>query len=260
MAIRSKLCLGTGVYVSSLRVGTTVPAAKLRAVTVARLRSSQRFEHVGQSVQGDAEIRPDGDGWHLHGTMCAEVFGKAVELKPDFLQGRLWLARYYAEVDSTELMKQTYEEVIKLAAEGATPNKQAAGEAYTQLGSYYFGKKNYAAAVQTFSRAAAAGVESAGLRLAWGQGIILTRGDNPDENRKKTEEAIVQFRRCVQLDPGNAQGHFWLANSLTYLRKEGDTVGNRKLVDEACAEYAKAIRLDPRNEDVKKSAERIGCK
>ncbi len=188
-----------------------------------------------------------------------ELFVKAIELKPDHLPSKLWLARYYAKVDSTEAMKQTYDEVIKLATEGATPDKKAAGEAYTQLGSYYFSKKNYAAAVQTFSRAAAAGVESDGLRLAWGQAIILTRTDNPDENRKKTEEAIVQFRRCIQLNPNNGQGHFWLANSLTYMRKEGDP-GNKKLVEEACAEYAKALRLEPRNEDAKKAAERIGCK
>jgi len=41
---------------------------------------------------------------------------------------------------------------------------------------------------------------------------------------------------------------------------EGDDAGNKKLQEEACAEFSKVLRLDPRNEDAKKSKERIGCK
>jgi tetratricopeptide (TPR) repeat protein len=189
-----------------------------------------------------------------------ELFLKAVELKPDFLQAKLWLARYYAEVDSSDLMKITYDEVIKLGTENPEKFRREMCEAYTQLGSYYFTRKNFNAAIEGFRKAAASGCETAALNLAWGQGIILTRGDNPDENRKKTEEAITKFRRCIQMEPGNAQGHFWLANSLTYLRKEGDTEGNRKLNAEACAEYAKALKYDPKLDDAKKGMERIGCK
>ncbi len=189
-----------------------------------------------------------------------ELFVKAIELKPDYLQARLWMARYYAEVDSTDLMKQTYDEVIRLASEDKVKNKSVLGEAYTQLGSYYFTKKSYGAAVDVFSKAASSGVESSGLYLAWGQGLILTRGDNANEGRRKTEDAINKFRRAIQMDPCNAQAHFWLGNSLTYLRKEGDTNGNRKLQEEACSEYGKALKCDPRLDEAKKSRERIGCK
>lgn len=189
-----------------------------------------------------------------------ELFVKAIELKPDYLQAKIWLARYYAEVDSTDLMKQTYDEVIRLASEDKVKNKSVLGEAYTQLGSYYFSKKNYGTAVDVFSKAASSGVESSGLYLAWGQGIILTRGDNADEGRRKTEEAIIKFRRSIQMDACNAQAHFWLGNSLTYLRKEADTIGNRKLQEEACAEYAKALKCDPKLDEAKKSMARIGCK
>jgi len=188
-----------------------------------------------------------------------ELFVKAVELKPDFLQSKLWLARYYAEVDSVAAMKQMYDEVLKLGNEDPAKNKSALIEAYTQLGSYYFQNKNYSAALENFRKALSYG-ETGGLHLVVGQCLILTRGDNPDDNRKKTEEAITHFRRCTQMEPGNAQGHFWLANSLTYLRKEGDTPGNKKLQEEACVEYAKALKLDPRNEEAKKGMVRIGCK
>ncbi len=188
-----------------------------------------------------------------------ELFVKAIELKPDFLQSKLWLARYYAEVDSVAAMKQMYDEVLKLGNEDPAKNKSALIEAYTQLGSYYFQNKNYGAALENFRKALSYG-ETGGLHLVVGQCLILTRGDNPDENRKRTEEAITHFRRCIQMEPGNAQGHFWLANSLTYLRKEGDTAGNKKLQEEACVEYAKALKLDPRNEEAKKGMVRIGCK
>lgn len=188
-----------------------------------------------------------------------ELFLKAVELRPDFLQARTWLARYYLEVDSTDLMRQTYDEVIRLGNEDPAKNKAALGEAYSQLGSYHFGRKNYAAALADFRRALSYN-ETSGLNLVVGQCMILTRGDDPDENRKRTEEAIGFFRRAIAQDPNNAQAHFWLANSLTFMRREGDTEGNRKLVAEACASYARAFRLDPRNDDAKKAMERIGCK
>ncbi len=188
-----------------------------------------------------------------------ELFVKAIELKPDFLQAKIWLARYYAEVDSVSAMKQMYDEVIKLGNDDPSKNKSSLYEAYLQLGSYYFGLKNYGAALENFRKASLYG-ESSGLNLTIGQCLILTRGDNADESKRKTDEAITKFRRAIQMDACNAQAHFWLGNSLTYLRKEGDTIGNRKLQEEACAEYAKALKCDPKLEDAKKSMARIGCK
>ncbi len=188
-----------------------------------------------------------------------ELFVKALELKPDFLQAKIWLARYYAEVDSVTAMKQMYDEVIKLGNEDAAKNKSTLYEAYLQLGSYYFGLKNYGSALENFRKALSYG-ESAGLNLTIGQCLILTRGDNADESRRKTEEAINKFRRAIQMESCNAQAHFWLGNSLTYLRKEADTIGNRKLQDEACAEYAKALKCDPKLDEARKAMARIGCK
>lgn len=188
-----------------------------------------------------------------------ELFVKAVELKPDFFSALLWLARYYAEVDSVSAMRQTYDEVIRLGSQDPVKNKSALNEAYIQLGSYYFAQKNFAAALENFRKALSYG-ENSGLHLAIGQCLILTRGDDPDENRKRTDEAIAKFRRAIQLDQNNAQAHFWLGNSLLYQRIEGDTERNRALTQEACAEFKKALKLDPKLEDAKKSMERVGCK
>jgi len=181
------------------------------------------------------------------------------ELKPDFFSAQLWLARYYAEVDSVVAMKQTYDDVIRLGSEDPVKNKSALNEAYIQLGSYYFGQKNFAAALENFRKALTYG-ENSGLHLAIGQCLILTRGDDVDENRKRTEDAIARFRRAIQLDQNNAQAHFWLGNSLLFLRIEGDTQKNRELNNEACGEFKKALKLDPKLDDAKKAMERIGCK
>jgi hypothetical protein len=75
------------VYVSSLRVGgaaAPVRAAQLR-VTAATgfVGLGERFAHVTDSVQGDAEVFLDGDIWRLRGTMCAD--GTVATCVIDFL-------------------------------------------------------------------------------------------------------------------------------------------------------------------------------
>ena len=42
-----------------------------------------------------------------------ELLTKTIEVKPDFLQARLWLARYYTQVDSLDNAKAEYDEVLK---------------------------------------------------------------------------------------------------------------------------------------------------
>ncbi len=61
-------------YVSSLRVGgpeVLIPSAQLRATAARSLGSGERFSHVGDSVEGDAELFLDSKIWRLRGTMCA---------------------------------------------------------------------------------------------------------------------------------------------------------------------------------------------
>ena len=79
------------------------------------------------------------------------------------------------------------------------------------------------------------------------------------ENDKKIEECIRLFRRTIELDASNVQGHFWLAQGLIRARKEGEDETNKKLHEEACNELRKVLKLEPRNEDAKKTMERIGC-
>ena len=63
------------VYVSSFGAGTRdvpVRSAQLRTTAERALGSGERLSHIGQSVEGDAEISRDEDAWRLRGTMCTD--------------------------------------------------------------------------------------------------------------------------------------------------------------------------------------------
>lgn len=62
------------VYVSSMRVGAVAgapSAAQLRLTASRTLRSTERMSHVGQDVEGEAELRREANSFVLHGFMCA---------------------------------------------------------------------------------------------------------------------------------------------------------------------------------------------
>ena len=194
-------------------------------------------------------------------TRTRELLMKALEIKPDFLLGRLWLARYYSQVDSLDNAKQQYDEVLREIGSNTDKYRKEAGEAYYLTGSYYFTLKQYERGVDAFRKAYQLQYDNAPLELLWGQAILQTLDPKQDqaENKKKIEDAIAHFRKTVAMDPSSAAGHLWLAQGLVLARVEGDNVGNRKLADEACAEYRKVLRFDPGNSDAKKGMERIGC-
>jgi tetratricopeptide (TPR) repeat protein len=193
---------------------------------------------------------------------CRELLVRSLELKPDYLAGHLYYARYFAQVDSLEKAVAQYDTVIALIGPDIEKHRAEIGEAYLQKAQLYFIDKRFERAVDTFRKAQTAGVENAALNLMWGQAMLqlLDPTGNQDENKRKKAEAVQHFRKSVALDPGTAQSHFWLGAGLVLMREEGDNEGNKKLVEEACSEYSKCLRLDPKNEDAKKSRERIGCK
>ncbi len=190
-----------------------------------------------------------------------ELLMKTIEIKPDFLQARLWLARYYTQVDSLDNAKAEYDEVLRQIGSDTDKFKKEAAEAHYLLGMNYFRKQQFGSAAESFRRAASYGYEDASLRLTWGQAVLQTldRLGDADANAVKIQESIRLFRRVIELEPGNAQGHLWLAQGLIQSRKEGDDLRNQEIKDEACNELRKALRYDSRNEDAKKAMERIGC-
>jgi tetratricopeptide (TPR) repeat protein len=190
-----------------------------------------------------------------------ELLTKAIEVKPDFLQARLWLARYYTQVDSLDNARTEYDEVLRQIGTNTDKYKREAAEAHYLLGMYYFRKQQFGSAAESFRRASSFGYDDASLRLTWGQAILQTldRLGDQDANDVKIAESIRHFRRVIDLEPGNAQGHLWLAQGLIQSRKEGNDQKNQEIKEEACNELRKALKYEPRNEDAKKAMERIGC-
>lgn len=195
-------------------------------------------------------------------TRTRELLTRSIELKADFMQGRLWLGRYFAQVDSLDKAVEQYDEVLKLIGTSNDKFKAEAGEAHQQKGQLFFINKQYERAIDSFRKSVSIGSETSGLHLMWGQSLLLLLDPKGDaaENKRKKEDAITHFRKSVTLDQNNVQGHLWLGQALTQSRVEGDNDGNLKLQSEACAEFGKVLRLDPRNEDAKKAKDRIGCK
>jgi tetratricopeptide (TPR) repeat protein len=198
---------------------------------------------------------------NLNLTRTRELFLKSIELKGDFLQGRLWLARYYVQVDSFDLAEKQYIEVLNLIGTNVNNNKKEYGEAHSLLASLYMTKKQYERSLGSFQKAQSVGYENANMHLSWGQAILQTldpKGD-ADENMKKNDDALRHFRRCVDMDPNNVQGHFWLGECLIRSRIPGEDDKNKKLKEEACSEWRKVLKLDPRNEAAEKQMKQYGC-
>jgi superkiller protein 3 len=192
-----------------------------------------------------------------------ELLMKAIEVKPDFLQARLWLARYYAQVDSLDNAKAEYDAVLQQIGSNTDKYKKEAAEAHYLLGMYFFRKQQFGSTVESFRKASALGYEDPGLRLTWGQAVLQTldrTAADQTENHKKIADAIKLFRRVIELEPGNAQGHLWLGQGLIQARVEGADEENAKLREEACSEFRKTLKLEPKNEEAKKAMERVGCK
>lgn len=191
-----------------------------------------------------------------------ELLTKALELKPDFLQARLWFARYYAQVDSLEAANDQYDQVLRDISSDPAKFKREAAEAWQMKAALDFRGERYDRVIDDLRKAQAQGVENAQLHLSWGQALLqlLEKDASPEHNRGKIEESITHFRKSVQMDPNNAQAHLWLGQGLVMSRVEGDDEKNRALVEEACSEFRKVLKLDPKNQDAKKSMERVGCK
>jgi tetratricopeptide (TPR) repeat protein len=192
-----------------------------------------------------------------------ELLVKSIELRGDFLQGRLWLARYYAQVDSFDLAEGEYLEVLKIVGDPPTDkkNNSAYGESQRLLGSLYMTKRQYTKAIDAFRKTTSVGMDDDNVHLSWGQAVLQTldQKDTDEEGRRKNADALKHFRICVDKNPGNVPGHFWLGECLVRSRVPDDPEGNKKLIEEACSEWRKVLKLDPKNEDAKKGIERIGC-
>jgi tetratricopeptide (TPR) repeat protein len=189
-----------------------------------------------------------------------EKLTAAVNLKPDYDVSRLWLGRYYSQVDSLDQAVAQYNEVLNLVA-NQPEKKRVAGEAHFLIGFAYFTKLRFAPAVESFQKALGNGYETDNLHLMLGQGLLQTLDPtaSAQTNQQKTQDALKAFRRSVALNAQNADAHYGIGDALIRSRVEGEDERNRQLKEEACAEFSTALRINPGHEAAAKSKELYGC-
>ena len=87
------------------------------------------------------------------------------------------------------------------------------------------GSNSSGQSVESFRRASGLGKEDASLRLTQGQAVMQTLDPTGDvaENDKKIEECIRLFRRTIELEAGNVQGHSGLRKASSGPEKRGMT-------------------------------------
>ena len=191
-----------------------------------------------------------------------ELLTKTIELKPDFLPARLWLARYYTQVDSLENAQgPSMTRCCDKSGRTSRSTNVKQPKHTTCWACTTSGNSSSDLPSESFRRASSFGYDDASMRLTWGQAVLQTldRQGDQEANDVKIQESIRHFRRVADLEPGNAQGHLWLAQGLIQSRKEGEDKKNQEIKEEACNELRKALKYEPRNEDAKKAMERIGC-
>lgn len=108
-------------------------------------------------------------------------------LKPEHLDGRLALARSFAQVDSTAQAEAQYEEVLKLEPKHA--------EALKQVGYYNLIRKNYVKAVSYLRKHVELEPKSEYGWLWLAQGSALNR---------QIQEAKAAYQKVLQINPKNA--------------------------------------------------------
>jgi tetratricopeptide (TPR) repeat protein len=143
--------------------------------------------------------------------------------------------------ETAPAVRSEYDEVLKQIGTNTDKYKREAAEAHYLLGMYYFRKQQFGSAAESFRRSSSLGYEDASIRLTWGQAVLQTldRLGDPEANAVKIQESIRHFRRVIDLEPGNAQGHLWLAQGLIQSRKEGDDKRNKEIQEEACGELGR---------------------
>jgi tetratricopeptide (TPR) repeat protein len=141
-------------------------------------------------------------------------------LKPDNIQGQLWLARTYLLSDSLQQAEDGYETVLKIAKDDTSADSvPTLTEAYRQVGYCELFK---------------------GAKL---------QKDKPEEAKKYYSVSLSSLLEALKHDPKDIKTHSLLAQVYALLSK----------MDDACREIKYVLRASPRDEQMLKLQKSLGC-
>lgn len=121
---------------------------------------------------------------------------RALELKPDYVLGHLFLARALSQMDSLARTRRECETVVKLAGASGNGYKAEVAEAYGLIGFTFLLEKRWADAIEPLKNS------------------IRLKGDNPQTHlwlaqafalNSMSEEAVAEYKIVLKLDPKNKE-------------------------------------------------------
>ncbi len=121
---------------------------------------------------------------------------RALSLKPDYVQGYLFLARCLVQMDSLSQAKRTSETLVKQAGKSAGTYKSEIAEAQGIIGVSFLLDKRYPEAIEVLTASIKLVDNNPQTRLWRAQSYALAA---------KHEEAIAEYKVVLKLDPQNKE-------------------------------------------------------
>jgi tetratricopeptide (TPR) repeat protein len=135
-------------------------------------------------------------------TLARVALYRALQLKPDYVHGHLFLARTLSQMDSLSRARKECETVIKLATASGNGYKTELAEAHGLIGFTLLLEKQYPAAVEPLKASIRFKDDNPQTHLWLAQTYALS---------SRAEEAIAEYKIVLKLDPKNKEARKNLA-------------------------------------------------
>ena len=132
----------------------------------------------------------------------------------------------YEAIDNFKLALEDYKLALELH-----PNEKTA---LSNIGDLYLKQDLYQEAIDYYSRALA--IDSYYVYCDWKKAICFVK-------MRRHEEAILEYSRCIELEPENEE--YYIGRALVYTN-----IGLKKL---AKADLKKALKINPNNKEARKN-------
>jgi len=119
-----------------------------------------------------------------------------VSLKPDYVQGYLFLARCLVQMDSLAQAKRISEALVRLAIKSTATYKSELAEAQGIIGVAFLLDKKYPEAIEVLTASIKLVADNPQTRLWRAQSYALAA---------KHEDAIAEYKVVLRLDPQNKE-------------------------------------------------------
>jgi tetratricopeptide (TPR) repeat protein len=121
---------------------------------------------------------------------------RALQLKPDYVQGHLFLARALSQMDSLSRARKECETVVKLAGAAGNVYKTELAEAHGLIGFTLLLEKRYLEAVEPLKASIRFKDDNPQTHLWLAQTFALS---------SRAAEAIAEYKIVLKLDPKNKE-------------------------------------------------------